>query len=168
MNDTDTAVTFLTVVAIVIGIFGTFIPFVPGLVLSWAGVLFWAIFAQGHDTAGRWTVFGIVTVLATLGGILKFTLPGKKMAKSGVPKLTIFAGGVLGIVGFFVVPVVGLFLGFVLGVFLAELLRLKNAKEAWPSTWKAVKAVGLSALIEILVGLLILATWVTGTFLTAA
>ena len=159
MSDTDTAVIFITAVAIVVGIFGTFIPFVPGLVLSWGGVVFWAIFSSG-SVATRWSVFGIVTVLAVAGSVMKFTIPGRRMARSGVPKLTVAAGGLVGIVGFFVVPVVGLFLGFVLGVFLAELLRLKNAKLAWPSTWKAVKAVGLSALIEIGIGLLILSTWV--------
>jgi uncharacterized protein YqgC (DUF456 family) len=159
LNDTDTAVIFLTAVAIVIGIFGTFIPFVPGLVLSWGGVVFWAIFSSGA-AATRWTVVGIVTVLAIAGTVMKYTIPGRRMARSGVPKLTVAAGGLLGIVGFFVVPVVGLFLGFVLGVFLAEWLRLKNPSAAWPSTWKAVKAVGLSALIEIAIGLLILTTWI--------
>lgn len=161
LKDTDTAVIFMTAVAIVIGIFGTFIPFVPGLVLSWGGVVFWAIFSSG-PVGVRWAVVGIVTVLALAGTVMKYTIPGRRMARSGVPRLTVAAGGLLAVVGFFVVPIVGLFLGFVLGVFLAEWLRLKNPGAAWPSTWKAVKAVGLSALIEIGIGLLILGTWVAG------
>ena len=164
MSDTGTAVIFISAVAIVVGIFGTVIPFVPGLVLSWFGVVFWAIFSA-DAAATRWSVVGIVTVLAIAGTVMKFTVPGRRMARSGVPKLTVAIGGLVGIVGFFVVPVVGLFLGFVLGVFLAEWLRLKNPSLAWPSTWKAVKAVGLSALIEIGIGLLILTVWIAAQLL---
>ena len=42
-------------------------------------------------------------------------------------------GGVLGVVGFFVIPVIGLPLGFVLGVYLSELSRV-GVDRAWPAT----------------------------------
>jgi uncharacterized protein YqgC (DUF456 family) len=164
MTDTDTVVTIVAAITIVVGIFGTFIPFVPGLVLSWLGVLVWSIFADGG--AGKWIVFVIATVLAVLGTVLKYLLPGRNMKREGVPMVTLLAGGVLAIVGFFVVPFVGLFLGFVLGVFLSELALLKSARLAWPATWKAVKAVGLSVFIEIFAGLCILLTFIIGVLLT--
>jgi uncharacterized protein YqgC (DUF456 family) len=164
MSDTELAVTVLCGAAIIVGIFGTVVPFVPGLLLSWGGVLVWAILAdRGPD---KWIVFGIVTVLALLGTLLKYLLPGRRMRRGGVPMPILIAGAALGIVGFFVVPIVGLFLGFVLGVFLAELVRLRDASLAWPSTWKAMKAVGMSMVIEIFAGLCILATWVGGLLLT--
>jgi uncharacterized protein YqgC (DUF456 family) len=144
-------------IAIVIGILGTILPHVPGLLLSWAGVLLWAIFTDAGP--GKWWAVGVATVLALVSTVLKYLLPGRRMAKHGVPGLTLFIGTVAGIIGFFVVPVVGLFLFFVLGVFVAELIRLRDVGGAWPSTWKAIKAVGLSMLIEIFVGLLILASW---------
>jgi uncharacterized protein len=163
MTDTNTAATILAGIAIVVGIFGTVIPFVPGLVLSWLGVLGWAIFADGG--AGKWLVFGVATVLALLGTVLKYLLPGRTMKRDGVSTSTLVAGGTLAIIGFFVVPIVGLFLGFVLGVFLRELARSNNVRLAWPSTWKAVKAVGLSMLIEIFAGLCILLVWIGGVIL---
>jgi len=61
--------------------------------------------------------------------------------------------------GFFVVPVVGLILGFVLGVYTAERVRLGSHATAWPSTMHALKAVGLSILIELAAGLLLAAAW---------
>ncbi len=61
-------------------------------------------------------------------------------------------------VGFFVIPVVGLFLGFVVGVYGAEEERL-GPQAAWPSTKLAVRAVGLSILIELAGALLAAATW---------
>ncbi|HEX6871687.1 MAG TPA: DUF456 domain-containing protein [Micromonosporaceae bacterium] len=157
-SDIDTAATIICAVAIVVGILGTVVPFVPGLVLCWGGVLVWAIFADRGS--GVWITFGVVSVLALLGLLLKYLVPGRRMQRSGVPTLSLASGGLLGIVGFFVIPVVGLVAGFVLGIFLAELIRLSNARQAWPSTWQAVKAVGLSMLIEIGAGVLILAVWV--------
>jgi hypothetical protein len=61
---------------------------------------------------------------------------------------------------------VGLFLGFVLGIYLAELARLREPAAAWPSTVHALKAVGVSILIELAAGLLILATWIAGVVAT--
>jgi uncharacterized protein YqgC (DUF456 family) len=86
-------------------------------------------------------------------------LPGRRMRDAGVPGRTLVAGGLLGIVGFFVVPVVGLLLGFVLGVYLAELARIGRAR-AWPSARHALTAVGWSILIELAAALLATAVWV--------
>ena len=64
-------------------------------------------------------------------------------------------------VGFFVVPVVGLFLGFILGVYLAERHRV-GAPSAWPSTKEALRAVGVSILIELAAGVLATGVWLAG------
>jgi uncharacterized protein len=93
--------------------------------------------------------------------VVKYALPGRGLKAAGVPNRTLLAGGLLGIVGFFVVPVVGLFLGFVLGVYLSELQRVGSAR-AWPSSKAALKATGLSVLIELAAGLLAAVTWVAG------
>ncbi len=163
LTDTNTALTVVSGIAIVVGIFGTVVPFVPGLLLSWAGVLLWALFADGG--AGKWLVFGVVTVLAVLGTVLKYVLPGRKLQREGVPNKSLVFGGLLAIIGFFVVPVVGLFLGFVLGVFLGELNRVKSSRLAWPSTWRSIKAVGFSMMVEIFAGLCILGVWIAGLLL---
>ena len=53
------------------------------------------------------------------------------MRAADVRTLSLVAGGVLGIIGFFVIPVIGLLIGFVLGVYLAEL-----ANRATTSGWR--------------------------------
>ena len=157
MSFSGTALDVFCGIAIVIGIFGTILPSIPGLLLSWAGVLLWALFTDAGPA--KWWAVGIATVLALSATVLKYILPGRRMAKAGVPGITLVVGTVFGIIGFFVIPIIGLFIGFVLGVFLAELIRLRDVGPAWPSTWKAIKAVGFSMLIEILAGLMILASW---------
>jgi uncharacterized protein len=64
-----------------------------------------------------------------------------------------------------VVPVVGLVLGFVLGIYLSELQRL-GGKAAWPATKVALKAVGLSLLIEAAAGLAAASLWLAGAVAT--
>jgi len=104
--------------------------------------------------------------IAALGTLAKYLLPGATIRTAGVPGRTLLAGGVLGIVGFFVVPVVGLFLGFVLGVYLAELARLGNRAAAWSSARTALRAVGWSIAIELATALLAAAVWVGALVLT--
>ncbi len=162
LSDSGTTVTLISGLAIVLGVLGVLIPVLPGLLLCWAGVLFWAVF--GDATGGRWVVLAVASVIAAAGLIVKYLWPGKHLQRSGVPTSSLVAGGVLGLIGFFVVPVVGLVLGFVLGIWLAERARL-GAGRAWPSTKQALTAVGLSMLIEIAAGLGIAVVWAIGLVL---
>ena len=71
----------------------------------------------------------------------------------------------MAIVGFFVVPVVGVFIGFVLGIYASEVQRV-GARMAWPSTKAALRAVGVSTLIELTSTLLAAAVWIVGVTIT--
>jgi len=148
----------------VIGFIGIVVPLLPGLLLIWAAVLLWATETQ---TAAGWAVLGVSTILALVGILFQYLLPGRRMAKAGVPTASTLAGAVLGMIGFFVVPVVGLFLGFVLGIYLAERSRLGTQTAALSSTKHAVKAIALSVGIELLTGLAIAGTWVVGVITSA-
>lgn len=154
--------TLLAGLMIAIGLVGIVVPVLPGLLLVWAGVLVWAI--GRTDTTG-WVVLALATVIAVLGTVVKYLLPGRRLRESGVPWTTVGLGTLLGIAGFFLVPVVGVFLGFVLGVFLAEWLRLGDRGAAWPSTKQALTAVGFSILIELATALLVGTTWLAGVLL---
>lgn len=152
-----TFVELLVGLAILVGLAGVLVPVLPGTSLILAAVLVWSITT---GTGVAWVVFAIVTTLLVTGAVAKYALPGRGLKAAGVPNRTLVAGGLLALVGFFVVPVVGLVLGFVLGVYLAELRRL-GGERAWPSTRFAVRAVGLSILIEALAAGAAAATWLT-------
>lgn len=141
---------------ILLGLVGVVVPVLPGLVLSWAAVLVWALVER---TSLAWAVLSVAAVLLVGSQVLKYVIPGKRMRDAGVPWRTVAVGGVLGMIGFFIVPVVGLVLGFVAGVYVAERVRLGSHRVAWPSTVHALKAVGLSILIELGAGLLMAVAW---------
>ena len=146
-------------VLVAVGLIGTVLTVLPGLLLVVAGIAVWAV--PRNDVVG-WTVLAAAVGVALLGSVAKYLLPGRALKAAGVPGRSLVAGAVLGIIGFFVIPVIGLFFGFVLGVYLAELLRLREHAQAWPSTTQALRAVGWSILIELAAGLLATAVWIIG------
>jgi uncharacterized protein len=160
LSDTESLVTFVSAIAMVVGVFGVIIPMLPGLALCWLAVLAWALF--GGAGPGRWVVLALATLIAVVGIAAKYAWPGRNLKRTGVPNLTLLAGGLLGVVGFFAIPVVGLPLGFVSGVWLAEWVRLGDARLAWPSTKHALKAAGLAMLIELAAALGVALVWVAG------
>jgi uncharacterized protein len=159
----DTTGVVLVGIAILVGLVGVVVPAVPGLLLVWAAVLVWALV---EGTIAAWVVLAAATVLVPVSQVVKYLVPGRRMREAGVPATSLAAGGLLGAVGFFVIPVVGALLGFVLGVYLAERLRLGNHALAWSSTRHALKATGLSILIEFAAGLLIAGAWLATVLLT--
>lgn len=150
------SITLICAVAIVVGLVGIILPVLPGTLLILGSVLLWAVVAQ--DPMGWW-LLAFAAILAACGWGLQYLIPGRRLRVAGVPNRTLLVGGLLGIVGFFVVPVLGLVLGFVGGVFLAELSRHRDLAAAWPSTVHALKAAALSYGIELCAGLSIAAAF---------
>lgn len=158
MNATE----LLIAVVIAVGIAGIVVPVLPGTVLILGAILVWAL---EIGTSTGWVVFALCATLLVSGSVVKYLVPGRRLKASGVPNRTLLVGGLLAFVGFFVIPVIGMFIGFVLGVYVAERARV-GAAQAWPSTVGALKAVGVSILIELVAAFLAAVTWVVGVALT--
>lgn len=149
-------------IALVVGIAGVVIPGLPGSLLVGVAVLVWAV-ATGGATA--WAVFAVVVVLLALGVVVKYAVPGKQLKSVGIPTSTLWWGAAGAVVGYFAIPIVGVLVGFPLGVYAAEYQRL-GPEQAWPSTRSALKAVGLSMLIELTACTLAAVTWAIGVVAT--
>ncbi len=152
----------LVAVAIAVGLAGVLVPILPGSALVLAAILVWAIEV---GVGAAWAVFAVAAVLLVIGTVVKYAVPGKRLKTAGIPASTQWLGAGLAVVGFFVIPVVGIFLGFVLGIYLAEHRRVGSA-QAWPSTKQALRAVGLSIMIELAAAVLAALTWVVGVVVT--
>lgn len=153
---------FLIAVLVAVGIAGIIVPVLPGTVLVLAAILVWAL---EIGTSTGWLVFAVCAALLVGGSVVKYLVPGRSLKAAGVPNRTLLLGAVLAFVGFFVVPLVGMFIGFVLGVYLAERGRVGVA-QAGPSTGRALKAVGVSILIELVAAFLAAVTWAVGVAVT--
>jgi len=142
--------------AIATGIVGVVVPVLPGALLVWAAIAVWAL-VDGSATA--WAVLAVATLLIGGAQLVKLLVPGRRLRAAGVPRRSMIVGVVLAGVGFFLIPVVGFFIGFPLGVYLEERRRLGNHASAWNSTREAVRAMGLSIVIELSATVLAAGAW---------
>jgi uncharacterized protein YqgC (DUF456 family) len=154
----------LAVVGLVIaaGIVGVVVPVLPGAVLAWAAIAVWAV-AVGSATA--WAVLAVATLLIGGAQLVKILVPGRRLRDAGVPRQSIAAGLLLAAVGFFLVPVVGFFAGFPLGVYVEERRRLGRHGAAWRSTLEALRAMGLSIVIELSATVLAAGAWLAAVLI---
>ena len=153
----------LVAVVCLVGIAGTVLPVLPGDWLVGGAVLVWAVVER---SAVSGAVAAAVVLVLLAGHVLTVLLPGRRMRQAGIPTFVLVLGGIVGIVGFFVVPVVGLPLGFVLGVFVAELIRLRERGPAWTSTVEAMKGTGLAVLISFAAAVIATSLWATAAMTT--
>jgi uncharacterized protein YqgC (DUF456 family) len=119
---------------------------------------------QGGTVA--WVTLGVAWTLFLTAEVIKYLWPVRRMRAAEVSTLSLVAGALLGVIGFFVVPVLGLLLGFVLGVYLAELSKRRDQRRAWASTVHAIKGVALSVGVELTGALLATVTWVVGVLVS--
>ncbi|MGX9789065.1 DUF456 domain-containing protein [Mycobacterium sp. MMS18-G62] len=153
----------LVAVAIAVGLVGVVVPLLPGTLLVLAAIAVWAV-VENNVTA--WITLGVVTALLGSTTLVKYLWPARRMRAAEVGTWSLVAGGLLGIIGFFVIPVLGLVIGFVLGIYLAELSRRRDQRVAWTSTVHALKGVALSVGVELAGGLMATVVWVVGVYLT--
>lgn len=153
----------LVALAIAVGIIGIVVPLLPGTLLVLGAIAVWAVV---ENNVTGWVTLGVVTALLGAATLIKYTWPVRRMREADVRTLSLVAGGVLGVIGFFVIPVLGLVIGFVLGVYLAELANRKDQQVAWTSTKHALKGVALSVGVELAGALLATVAWVAGVYLT--
>lgn len=154
----ESTIDLLVGLTMLVGIGGTIVPVLPGVAIIAIALVVWAFLVGGPAS---WITVVVALAILALGQVLKYLLPGRRMTAAGVPGSTIFIGGLAAVAGFFLIPVLGVIVGFVLGVYLCELTRVRGWRQAWESTWVAMKAAGFSVLIELTTALLAVALWAT-------
>lgn len=148
--------------AMLAGLLAVLTPGVPGPLLCWAAVLWWA--SAVHTATAWYVLFGSAVVLV-FGQVLKWLAPGHRLRDSGISRQTLFSSGVCGIVAFFVVPVAGGVLGFMGGLYAQLRHRLGSHAAARAATRVAMRAVGLAMLAELFSCLLVAGGWLTAAVL---
>lgn len=155
----NTLGTVLVALVIAIGLVGIVVPVLPGGLVVFLAIAVWAVAVH---TATSWVVLGVASALFLAGEVIKYLWPMRRMRRADVSTRSLVVGGILGVIGFFVIPVLGLALGFVLGVYLSEYSALRDKGRAWASTKHALKGVALAMGVELTAALLATVAWVTG------
>ncbi len=149
----------LFLVVLLIGLAGTIVPILPGILLMWAAVVCYGFFA-GFDVIGV-LVIAVVTALAGASIALGVFLPKQAADAAGASSRSQWAAVLGAIIGFFVIPIVGVIVGAVAGIAIAEYHDKDDWGPAWQSTKGVLSGMGLAALAQFGIGVLILFIWIT-------
>ena len=153
----------LIALAMLAGLIGTLLPMIPGLPVVWGATLVYGL-AAGFGGVGT-AAFATISVITVVGMIAAFALPHRRVAATGVPRSTVVAGLVGGIIGFFVIPVIGLPIGAIAAVMAKETARTSNTSAAWATTKNMIVGFGLGVLLELSAALAVVAVWVAWVLL---
>lgn len=126
-------ITLVSLILLVLGILGTFLPVLPGLLLSLCGVL---IYKFGTDAPLSMMYIWIFVFLTIVSTVLNYVIPARTNRKYGGTRWG-SVGSIIGtFAGMFFIPVpFGFLIGMFLGVFVGELLHdASDQKKAWNST----------------------------------
>ncbi|ROI09152.1 DUF456 domain-containing protein [Chryseobacterium sp. H3056] len=126
-------ITLVSIILLILGIIGTFLPVLPGLFLSLCGLL---IYKFGTDAPISMIYIWIFVVLTALSAVLNYVIPARTNRKYGGTRWG-SVGSVVGtLVGMFFIPIpFGFLIGMFLGVFIGELLHdSTDKKKAFNST----------------------------------
>jgi uncharacterized protein len=158
------ATTLIVAVAMAVGLVGTLIPVLPGLLLIFAAAIFYGI-VEGFDAIGA-AAMVVIGALFVAGSVVSVLLARRSAARGGAPRSSLIAAAVGAVVGMFVLPVAGFIPGAIAGLLLAERARLRDWSAAWRVTLSAIKGFGLGMLVEAACGVAMITTWVVWVLLT--
>lgn len=122
----------LCLVLLFLGILGTVLPVLPGLLLSVCGLL---IYKFGTDADLQMIYIWAFVILTAVSVVLNYVIPAKTNQKYGGTRWGSIGSIVGTIVGMFLPIPLGFLVGMFAGVFIGELLHdSKDMTKAWKST----------------------------------
>ena len=141
----------IVAVAFGVGLLGSFMPILPGSLIVWGAVLFYAWPVDGFATFSHW-VFALITLVGLVAGTADIWLPMLGAKKTGASWRTLVVGLIGGVAGTFLLPlpIFGTVIGYGAGILLAEYIRHGAWRPAWRATLGGVVGWGLSAAVELI------------------
>ena len=127
-----TLINIVSLALLFIGMLGTFLPVLPGLLLSICGLLIFKFGTENEMPMMYVWVFALLTILST---VLNYVIPAKTNKKYGGTRYGRIGSFIGTILGLFFIPIpLGLLIGMLLGVLVGELVHdISDRKKAFNS-----------------------------------
>jgi len=140
----------LALVAMIVGILGTFLPALPGIPLIWAAMLVYALVEGFEDI--RPAFLAITFVIVVLTQVAEHYARAWGATRFGAGKAGAWGAVVGSIAGLFFMPI-GLVLGPFLGAMIFELVAGRETKDAVKAGFGGLVGVLGSVVINVIVGI---------------
>ena len=147
-----TLINIVSLALLFIGMLGTFLPVLPGLLLSICGLLIFKFGTENEMPMMYVWVFALLTILST---VLNYVIPAKTNKKYGGTRYGSIGSFIGTILGLFFIPIpLGFLIGMLLGVLVGELVHdISDRKKAFNSMKGAfigfIYGTGFSFMVEL-------------------
>jgi len=153
----STAVFWIALIIMIVGLFGLIIPIFPGITVIWLVALGYGLVTK-FTTLG-WVMFGLISILAIAGMTIDNILMNAKAHKAGAAWSSLALGMVGGVVGTVLLPPFGGLLGAPLVVLLMEYLRQRDLNKALVTVRGLLIGWGASFVVRFFIGLAMIGLW---------
>jgi len=153
----ETTIIVLTVLTMLVGLFGLIIPIFPGNVVMWlAALVYGLVFGFGRLGA---IIFAIITLFMLVAVVADNVLMGAKAREKGADWGSIILALIAGVVGTMIFPPIGGLIAAPLALYLAELQRRRDAEEAMNVVKALLTGWGLAFVVRFGIGVVMLGLW---------
>ena len=148
----------ITLLIMAIGLVGTVLPVIPGILLIYAGYLLYG-FATGWEAYGLIVIVGwsVVTALVLLLDVFAGAIGARKY---GATRFGTWGSLIGGVIGALAAGFPGLILGPFVGATAGELLRGRSHREALRSGWGTFLGFMAGSVIKIAIGVVMIGTFI--------
>jgi uncharacterized protein YqgC (DUF456 family) len=154
---TELVLLYVTVLIMLIGMVGIFVPLLPGIELIWLAALLYGILG-GFGWGGA-LAFAAITALLIAGLSSDIWLTGLGLKSTGTSLTSVLLGGLLLVLGSLLLsPLAGILLGLA-AMALLEFRKHRSWKKAVRSAGSAVAGCLLSYGFKFFVGLMMMGIW---------
>ena len=146
----DLLLVFLGAFFIITGLLGSFLPFMPGVPISWAGLL---LLHLAPSIPVNYWLLGVTFVVAGLIYGLNLIIPALGTKYAGGSKLGMI-GATFGLVVGIIFPVpFGIIIGPFVGAFIGEIVNKSNSRSALKAAFGSFLGLLASSFMEFVVAL---------------
>ncbi|GGW78421.1 DUF456 domain-containing protein [Salegentibacter mishustinae] len=135
-------------VLMILGIMGSFLPVLPGVPLSWGGLLL--LYLAPSVPINYW-VLGIAFILAAIIYALQLVIPAMGTKKYGGSKAGMWGATIGLVIGIFVPIPLGIIIGAFAGAFIGEIINKSDSKSALRAAYGSFIGLLASTFMEMVV-----------------
>jgi uncharacterized protein YqgC (DUF456 family) len=132
----------------ILGILGSFLPVLPGVPLSWVGLLL--LYLAPSVPINYW-VLGIAFILAAIIYALQLVIPAMGTKKYGGSKAGMWGATIGLVIGIFVPIPLGVIIGAFAGAFIGEIINKSDSKSALRAAYGSFIGLLASTFMELVV-----------------
>ena len=155
----ETAITIITPLIMLFGLFGLIMPVFPGLVIIWLAALGFGIMGNFDSSLG-WAMFGFISLLMLFGNTIDGILMAKKSLEHGAAKSSLVYAAIASvIVSLMFSPIAGLIAAPTV-LYLAEKNQGHTPEEAKRITKGLMVGWGWGFVLRFGAGLIMIVLWI--------